>query len=120
MTLQAFQALAHYLSQFPGRKNVMWISGSFPSSGSIPSSGSPARERTAVATARLNGSVGFSDFICDAGEDARAPTPSLRQRISPHRSPVWRHTVVKQWCRTAAGSAAIACFERNLGERVFE
>lgn len=30
MTLQAFQALAHYLSQFPGRKNVMWISGSFP------------------------------------------------------------------------------------------
>jgi VWFA-related protein len=30
MTLQAFQALAHYLSQFPGRKNVMWISDSFP------------------------------------------------------------------------------------------
>jgi VWFA-related protein len=30
MTLQAFQALARYLSQFPGRKNVMWISGSFP------------------------------------------------------------------------------------------
>jgi VWFA-related protein len=30
MTLQAFQALARYLTQFPGRKNVMWISGSFP------------------------------------------------------------------------------------------
>jgi VWFA-related protein len=30
MTLQAFQVLSHYLSQFPGRKNVMWISGSFP------------------------------------------------------------------------------------------
>lgn len=30
MTLQAFQALAHYLAQFPGRKNVMWIAGSFP------------------------------------------------------------------------------------------
>jgi VWFA-related protein len=30
MTLQAFQGLARYLSQFPGRKNVMWISGSFP------------------------------------------------------------------------------------------
>jgi VWFA-related protein len=30
MTLQAFQALARYLSQFPGRKNLMWISGSFP------------------------------------------------------------------------------------------
>jgi VWFA-related protein len=30
MTLQAFQALARYLTQFPGRKNVMWVSGSFP------------------------------------------------------------------------------------------
>jgi VWFA-related protein len=30
MTLQAFQALARYLSQFPGRKNVMWVSGTFP------------------------------------------------------------------------------------------
>ena len=30
MTLQAFQALARYLAQFPGRKNVMWISGTFP------------------------------------------------------------------------------------------
>jgi len=30
MTLQAFQALARYLSLFPGRKNVMWISGTFP------------------------------------------------------------------------------------------
>jgi len=30
MTLQAFQALARYLAQFSGRKNVMWISGTFP------------------------------------------------------------------------------------------
>ena len=30
MTLQAFQALAHYLALFPGRKNVMWVTGSFP------------------------------------------------------------------------------------------
>lgn len=30
MTLQAFQALARYLAQFPGRKNVMWVAGSFP------------------------------------------------------------------------------------------
>jgi VWFA-related protein len=30
MTLQAFQALAHYLAPIPGRKNVMWIAGSFP------------------------------------------------------------------------------------------
>jgi VWFA-related protein len=30
MTLQAFQALARYLAQFPGRKNVMWFAGSFP------------------------------------------------------------------------------------------
>jgi VWFA-related protein len=30
MTLQAFQQLARYLSPIPGRKNVMWVSGSFP------------------------------------------------------------------------------------------
>lgn len=30
MTLQAFQALARYLAPIPGRKNIMWIAGSFP------------------------------------------------------------------------------------------
>ena len=30
ITLQAFQQLARYLSPIPGRKNVMWVSGSFP------------------------------------------------------------------------------------------
>jgi VWFA-related protein len=29
-TLDAFNALAHYLSNFPGRKNLIWFSGSFP------------------------------------------------------------------------------------------
>jgi len=29
-TLDAMNALAHYLSNFPGRKNIIWLSGSFP------------------------------------------------------------------------------------------
>lgn len=29
-TIDAFNALAHYLANFPGRKNVIWFSGSFP------------------------------------------------------------------------------------------
>jgi VWFA-related protein len=29
-TLDAFNTLAHYLSAFPGRKNLIWFSGSFP------------------------------------------------------------------------------------------
>jgi hypothetical protein len=29
-TLNALQQLARYLSGFPGRKNVIWFSGSFP------------------------------------------------------------------------------------------
>ena len=29
-TLSAFDQLARYLSGMPGRKNVMWLSGSFP------------------------------------------------------------------------------------------
>ncbi len=30
ITLTAFQQLANYLAGFPGRKNLMWVSGSFP------------------------------------------------------------------------------------------
>ena len=30
ITLQAMQALGRYLAAFPGRKNVMWVSGTFP------------------------------------------------------------------------------------------
>ena len=30
ITLSAFQQLAHYLSGYPGRKNLIWVSGSFP------------------------------------------------------------------------------------------
>ena len=30
ITLTAFQDLARYLAGYPGRKNVMWISGAFP------------------------------------------------------------------------------------------
>ena len=30
ITLAAFQQLAHYLSGYPGRKNLIWVSGSFP------------------------------------------------------------------------------------------
>jgi VWFA-related protein len=29
-TLDAFNALAHYLANFPGRKNLIWFSGAFP------------------------------------------------------------------------------------------
>jgi VWFA-related protein len=45
MTLEAFQELARYLSGIPGRKNIIWFSGSFPgviapedASGEVPSS----------------------------------------------------------------------------------
>jgi len=30
ITIDAFNSLAHYLSGFPGRKNLLWFSGSFP------------------------------------------------------------------------------------------
>ena len=38
MTLQALQQLARYLGGFPGRKNVIWFSGSFPI-GILPTQG---------------------------------------------------------------------------------
>ena len=40
LTLQAFQQLARYLSNTPGRKNVIWFSGAFPT-GILPNSDLP-------------------------------------------------------------------------------
>jgi VWFA-related protein len=40
-TYDAFNALSRYLSGFPGRKNILWFSGSFPS-GVLPVGESPA------------------------------------------------------------------------------
>lgn len=40
MTLEALQELARYLSDIPGRKNVIWFSGSFPA-GIVPNSDLP-------------------------------------------------------------------------------
>jgi VWFA-related protein len=40
ITLQALQELARYLSTVPGRKNVMWFSGSFPT-GILPNPDTP-------------------------------------------------------------------------------
>ena len=37
MTLEAMQQLARYLADIPGRKNVIWLSGSFPT-GIVPDS----------------------------------------------------------------------------------
>ena len=37
MTLEAMQQLARYLADIPGRKNVIWLSGSFPA-GIVPDS----------------------------------------------------------------------------------
>jgi VWFA-related protein len=37
MTLEAMQELARYLAEIPGRKNVIWLSGSFPT-GIVPDS----------------------------------------------------------------------------------
>jgi len=43
VTIEALQQLARYLAPFPGRKNLIWISGSFPVS-FFPQSGSPYLE----------------------------------------------------------------------------
>jgi len=47
MTLQALQQLARYLADVPGRKNVIWFSGSFPA-GIVPDSDLPDPFRAAI------------------------------------------------------------------------
>lgn len=66
VTLEALRQLAEYLSGFPGRKNLIWFSGSFPGisfsgsspsihspSGPSPSVGSPSRSPTITLDPRL-------------------------------------------------------------------
>jgi VWFA-related protein len=45
LTLDAFNTLGHYLAALPGRKNVLWFSGSFPLS---LSAGSPGKDLPAL------------------------------------------------------------------------
>ncbi|HWF91673.1 MAG TPA: VWA domain-containing protein [Terriglobales bacterium] len=47
ITMQAFQELARYLSNIPGRKNVIWVSGSFPIS-VFPQANMPRQYQAAI------------------------------------------------------------------------
>ena len=47
-TIRALKALGLYLSQFPGRKNLVWLAGSFPID-IIPSTGTSVQESSPIA-----------------------------------------------------------------------
>jgi VWFA-related protein len=100
LTLRALQQLARYLSSFPGRKNVIWFSGSFPV-GIFPDAGLPRQYQTdvqqaadqltadqvaiyPVAAVGLTGAVGF-DPTAD-GSRRRSPTPNVREGTTEHLS----------------------------------
>ncbi|MGC1484704.1 MAG: VWA domain-containing protein [Candidatus Acidiferrum sp.] len=91
ITLRALQQLARYLSRIPGRKNVIWFSGSFPIS-IFPDAGTPRQyqrnvqqtadeftaDQVAVYPVAAVGLVGEAAFDPTMGSTTRSQRVDLR------------------------------------------
>jgi len=82
LTLHAFNQLARYLAGFPGRKNLMWFSASFPlnlmpriSSGNDPFNGTPAWAAEYHETVSLLASSHVAVYPIDARGLMPTPLP---------------------------------------------
>ena len=71
ITLTAFQQLANYLAGFPGRKNLMWVSGAFPIV-LFPDASLPAPSRSRSQHASMDDVQKISD-LCTVAQIAVYP-----------------------------------------------
>ena len=69
ITLSAFQQLARYLSAYPGRKNVIWVSGSFP----LVLFGDSASSNPSVAPRMYMNDIQRTADLCTAAQMAIYP-----------------------------------------------
>jgi hypothetical protein len=81
MTLQAFQQLARYLANFPGRKNVLWLSGSFPINFF------PASDKKAAKLNRLENDVRQTTELLIADQVAVYPILATGLNVYPEHDP---------------------------------
>ncbi len=128
LTLDALQALAHYLAGLPGRKNLVWFSGSFPAV-VFPDSGlrnSFAAQRddqhqvlqtnAVLATAQVAvypvAAEGLAtDAIYSAGNDARqGAAGSIRPRHEDAEERGADHAAMDQIAR---GTGGVAFYNNN-------
>jgi VWFA-related protein len=81
MTLQAFQQLARYLASFPGRKNVLWLSGSFPINFF------PASDKKAAKLNRFENDVRQTTELLIADQVAVYPILATGLNVYPEHDP---------------------------------
>jgi VWFA-related protein len=81
MTLQAFQQLARYLANFPGRKNVLWLSGSFPVNFF------PAADKKAAKLNRFENDVRQTTELLIADQVAVYPILATGLNVYPEHDP---------------------------------
>lgn len=95
-TVQALEGIAQHLAQFPGRKNLVWVSGSFPfwiGLDTLPTPGSPAGERRTYSreierAARALSYANLAIYPVDArGLTGLSEYSAARQAILRGRSP---------------------------------
>lgn len=76
-TLEAFESLGKYLTGFPGRKSVIWFSGSFPLF-LVPKTVTSQTQPSGGAAGKSNPSMGSGDFIyADFSEEVQRVTNVL-------------------------------------------
>ena len=89
ITLSAFQQLARYLSAYPGRKNVIWVSGSFP----IVLFGDSASSNPSVTPRMYMNEIQRTADLCTAAQIAIYPVTAEGLMI---------HSVYPQGCDASA------------------
>ena len=102
MTLDAFQELARYLNVIPGRKNVIWFSGSFP----LTIEPDPSQSDSFEAMRSYSDEVRLTDVMLSAARVAVYPVDArgLMTLPSENASSAYQNSIVGP-SATGSGSA---------------
>jgi VWFA-related protein len=114
MTLQAFQQLARYLAKFPGRKNVLWLSGSFPINFF------PASDKKATRLNRFENDVRQTTELLIADQVAVYPILATGLTIYPERDPSNMGSPINEGqAGFAANQIAMETLAQDTGGKAF-
>lgn len=108
MTLEALRELARYLSPIPGRKNVIWIAGSFPASDIRQTADMLTQSRVAIYPLSAEGTR--SDATYDAEYELTTPGETKDGQLQ---------TAAEESERRAANQIAMEELAKGTGGRAF-
>jgi hypothetical protein len=114
MTLQAFQQLARYLANFPGRKNVLWLSGSFPISFF------PTSDKKGAKLTRFENDIRQTAELLTADQVAVYPILATGLTVYPERDPSNIGSPIAEGGATlVANQVAMETLARDTGGQAF-